>query len=234
VSDCLYAALGVPRDAEPETIRRAYRRLSKLHRPDHNPGDAAAAERYIEIERAYRVLIDPERRARYDATGEADEPKGDPTVGELAGTLCHALATVVRLATGQGVGVARINIVEHMRRFLTEGANAAEKRRASMQAVADNLAAAAERFTNHEGEENLLALVARNHLAAVRKEMAAIEAERARINRAIEHLKACGYRTDVADRAEGFGDPGDNPWRTFAVRSSVMEWKPVASIKPGE
>lgn len=64
-----YAALGVARDATPEDIKRAYRRLARELHPDTNP-DPEASERFKEIAHAYEVLSDPQKRQRYDMFGE--------------------------------------------------------------------------------------------------------------------------------------------------------------------
>jgi curved DNA-binding protein len=65
----LYEVLGVPRDAEVDAIRKAYRKLARKHHPDLNPGDKAAEERFKEISRAWEVLEDAERRRNYDEFG---------------------------------------------------------------------------------------------------------------------------------------------------------------------
>jgi molecular chaperone DnaJ len=65
-----YATLGVARDASPDDIKRAYRRLARAHHPDANHHDADAEERFKEVTRAYEVLSDPSRRQRYDLFGE--------------------------------------------------------------------------------------------------------------------------------------------------------------------
>lgn len=62
-----YAILGVGPEATPEEIKRAYRRLALRWHPDRNPGNPEAEERFKEIAEAYSVLIDPEKRSRYDA-----------------------------------------------------------------------------------------------------------------------------------------------------------------------
>jgi len=66
----LYAALGVPRDADEDQIRKSYRQLARRYHPDVNPNDKKAEERFKEISFAYDVLSDPEKRARYDEFGE--------------------------------------------------------------------------------------------------------------------------------------------------------------------
>ncbi len=66
-----YEVLGVPRDADLEAIKRAYRQQAMLYHPDRNPGDAAAEERFKEVSEAYALLRDPEARARYDRYGHA-------------------------------------------------------------------------------------------------------------------------------------------------------------------
>ncbi len=65
-----YETLGVARDASPEDIKKAYRRLARQYHPDANPNHPDAAERFKEISRAYEVLSDPERRQRYDVFGD--------------------------------------------------------------------------------------------------------------------------------------------------------------------
>lgn len=66
-----YKTLGVPRDATPDAIRSAYRKLAKQHHPDLNPGNAAAEERFKAVASAYGLLSDAEQRARFDR-GEID------------------------------------------------------------------------------------------------------------------------------------------------------------------
>jgi DnaJ-class molecular chaperone len=66
----LYVTLGVPRNAPQKEIRQAYRRLARKHHPDVNPGDKAAEGRFKEINAAYEVLSDAEKRRKYDKYGD--------------------------------------------------------------------------------------------------------------------------------------------------------------------
>jgi molecular chaperone DnaJ len=61
-----YAVLGVSKDADAATIKKAYRKLARTMHPDHNPGDASAEAKFKEVGEAYAVLSDPEQRQQYD------------------------------------------------------------------------------------------------------------------------------------------------------------------------
>jgi DnaJ-class molecular chaperone len=64
-----YDVLGVKREAAPDQIKQAYRKLARKHHPDVNPKDKRAEEKFKEINEAYEVLSDPDKRKRYDELG---------------------------------------------------------------------------------------------------------------------------------------------------------------------
>lgn len=66
-----YDILGVSRDADQSEIKSAFRRLARKHHPDVNPNDPEAEERFKNINEAYEVLSDPEKRQKYDQLGSA-------------------------------------------------------------------------------------------------------------------------------------------------------------------
>jgi molecular chaperone DnaJ len=82
VAKTLYDVLGVKKNASADEIKKAYRKLARENHPDRNPGDTAAEERFKEIQAAYDVLSEPDKRKQYDAFGSADGrgPGGGPNV----------------------------------------------------------------------------------------------------------------------------------------------------------
>ena len=64
-----YRVLGVEKKASAEDIKKAYRKLARQYHPDRNPGDSAAEEKFKEVQAAYDVLGDPEKRKQYDSGG---------------------------------------------------------------------------------------------------------------------------------------------------------------------
>src|SRR5579859_7191141 len=79
-----YKVLGVERGATEKEIKSAFRRLAQLYHPDKNPGDNRAEEKFKEINEAYEVLGDPQKRAKYDRLGASYaqwERSGHPGAG---------------------------------------------------------------------------------------------------------------------------------------------------------
>lgn len=73
-----YETLGVSRSASDEEIKKAYRKLAMKYHPDRNPGDQAAEEKFKEVQKAYDVLSDAQKRSAYDQFGHAGV---DPNMG---------------------------------------------------------------------------------------------------------------------------------------------------------
>jgi molecular chaperone DnaJ len=69
LASSLYEALGVPKNASAADLKKAYRKLVQQYHPDKNPGDAESEKRFKEIQHAYDVLSDPEKRKQYDTFG---------------------------------------------------------------------------------------------------------------------------------------------------------------------
>ena len=82
-----YDVLGINKNADEKTIKKAYRKLAKKYHPDINPGDSNAEAKFKEVTEAYEVLSDPEKKKLYDRFGHA----------AFDGTGMHSLARMVTM-----------------------------------------------------------------------------------------------------------------------------------------
>lgn len=76
-----YDILGVDKNADEATIKKAYRTLAKKYHPDMNPGDAEAEKKFKEANEAYAILSDPQKKQQYDQFGHAAFEQGGPSAG---------------------------------------------------------------------------------------------------------------------------------------------------------
>src|SRR5215213_1354516 len=81
-----YQVLGIKREAKPEEIKKAYRRLARKHHPDVNPGDKSAEDRFKKITEAHDVLSDPKKRSVYDRFGQYSDNLADAAARGATGS----------------------------------------------------------------------------------------------------------------------------------------------------
>ena len=80
-----YEVLGLQKGASDDEIKKAFRKMAMKYHPDKNQGDKEAEERFKEINEAYAVLSDPEKKEKYDRFGHAGV---DPNSGFGGGKMC--------------------------------------------------------------------------------------------------------------------------------------------------
>lgn len=99
-----YDELGVSREASPDEIKKAYRKKASQHHPDREGGDQ---EKFVVIQLSYEILSDPEKRERFDQTGETQEDRKDDP---------YTIVMQVFLQVSENSDEKRQDLVEETRR----------------------------------------------------------------------------------------------------------------------
>ena len=144
----LYNELGVPKNSDKDTIKRAYRRKAKKHHPDTPNGNKEA---FMAIQRAYDVLGDDERRKRYDETGDDGQGQRQPSRVENLCSLMIGIALQKDPDTTDLIDAARGVVRESLNDLLRDKARSDAKadkfrraaKRTKLKRPGDNVIAAA-------------------------------------------------------------------------------------------
>lgn len=179
----LYATLGVPKDADPDTVKKAHRqKVSKLH-----PDKGGNAEAFLAVQRAYEVLSDEERRKRYDETGRAEEPKVASIESELIGILAACVSRC---------DIKHNDIVAEARKVIGASLRQAEDGNKTSREQAARFQDAANRLTAKDGKPNLFSQALNGQADKILEAVAKTEARMADGKTMLAMLDALKYKTD--------------------------------------
>lgn len=128
-----YETLGVDPSASADTIKRAYRKKAKRHHPDNPKGDRASFE---QINRASLILLNPERRAKFDATGDAEEASPDNSQALAVSLIVGFIAAVVQQAAKEDSNPCRVDLVAFARENFRNRISDFEKQKVPIERAA--------------------------------------------------------------------------------------------------
>ena len=181
----LYQILGVSRNASAATIKRRFRKLAmKLH-PDRG-GDAAE---FDAMKQAYDILSDPERRARYDATGDTAKPEASQSPAYLRLNIC--LGGILANYLASGAEPAKADLLAAMRNTLCAEVSQANADRRPFAKCLHNLRAVLGRF--QADSDNYLEVVVKQKIQILEADLALRDKNIKEIGEALEILKLYTY-----------------------------------------
>jgi len=182
-----YDVLGVPRDATPEDIKRAYRKKAAATHPDREGGNQ---EEFQRVNAANIILSDPEKRERFDRTGETEAGQQIPIAAVV-------IAAFDRAINEAGSRWQYTDIVKSMLRFLRDDVRKGETVNKQMADQILRMEKWKVRIT-HKGERNLIADHLSRTIEQARGNIAQNEATMERVKQAIDHVEEYGWEVDAA------------------------------------
>lgn len=189
----LYKLLGVRKSAKPEVIRRAFRLRAKMAHPDHNPGDEGAAEKFRDLQMAFEVLWDAERRKRYDETGEFDRHRVVDDLRLMGQVLSELLQAVIAGVVQQGGDVRSVDLVAKMREAIRYGQGELRKTKGQLEKMLAGYKAVVERLKVKGDEPNILVGAAKQMMVEAEGNLRGIAAKLEQTEKAWVHLNACSF-----------------------------------------
>ncbi len=197
-----YAVLHVRRNAKPETIRKAFRKRSMASHPDRG----GTAEEFAQVKLAYEILSGPERRARYDATGDASEQEPDNRASEMAACLVNTFNQVSCLFVSTLRSPGSTDIPAMMRTLLEKALIEAMEKRQEATKGLDVLKDIAGRISEAKGA--ILATTLAEQQKMIEDGLRSLTRQEATIKAALDYLCGVTYRHTPTDprRSTGIGD----------------------------
>lgn len=195
----LYHVLGVTKDATAEDINDAYRLLAKKYHPDRNVGDEFAAARYAEVDEAYSILSDPERRSRYDTNGDCRRPNTEEQdlLGVIAPVLFQAIQETEQYTNG---GVKTSDLKTKMVNKITGTLRRIEEHRGKINAGIHTLEIVLGRFEKEGQSDDMLNGVVQSQLTQLKTQLEQVKFDLNRHDRALKYLSGVEYRRDKTKR----------------------------------
>lgn len=186
----LYETLGIPKDAPPEAVKRAYRKAAAKAHPDRG----GSREKFHEIVLARDILSDEKRRARYDRTGEAEEAKPDSFEANAMNLVMEAVDHVFGVCTQRMMDVETVDVVKDAKTYLRGKISQAEAQAKKLRDGAAKMRKFASRFKVKKKEApNRIALMLEGRAAELERSASAGDPAVAAAKRALEILDDHSY-----------------------------------------
>lgn len=193
----MYELLGVKKTATVKKIRDAYRSKAKKAHPDVGGN----AEEFAVLKKAHDILTDPERRAKYDATGDTSEKSPDNSLSQVIGILAMTLEKVLSQIESRRGEPTEYEIVNDMKILLGGELDTVKRKRGELKALRKKTEKLQGRFGVKKGENYLEGIIT-GKLSALDTNIRMIDTQEEPIKRALDILKDSSFKSDYGGQKE--------------------------------
>jgi curved DNA-binding protein CbpA len=199
-----YEVLGLGSDCSKEAVRSAYRAMAKTHHPDKG-GDRA---KFSEIKLAHDILMDEDRRARYDATGEATETEPDNNRSECVMRIKTAILNATQIARNKAQesnpprGPLTYDILALAKNNLVDHSDQVKAQIASIEARRDFMIDLGARFKK-DGSDDIIAMIFADDIRTMNANILQCVAEVDKTAAALQLFEGYSFEADKVDPVAG-------------------------------
>lgn len=198
----LYAHLSIPRDAPHAAIRRAYRRRAALDHPDSPTGSTV---KFALTKLAHDILTDPDRRARYDSTGDTTEAAPDNRTAQTLEIIAALLNQTLDNCAKHGADPLTINLAREIESLAANSIREFAKQRAQIAAhlpLAERLLGRFKRRANRKPQakhdQNMLEAIAQSRVTGIKGALIALDTKTELFREAIAVISDYDFTADPA------------------------------------
>lgn len=197
----LYETLGVAEDADAKQIRSAYKKKAKQEHPD----TGGTQEKFGRLKKAHDILVDPERRAKYDATGDEAEVAPDNTAALILGIISAALAQVLQVCAQNKRSPLQTELIFKIRGRIKQHLTEACQQQGVLRPIMAGDAKLADRFKSEKEGENIFEQILRGRLETLRTQYEQLEGQIKLGEEALKILEDYTFKNDASEPLNNLG-----------------------------
>ncbi len=209
----LYNILDVSETADKKDIKSAYRKKAKKSHPDVGGN----SEKFALVKKAHDILMDDERRAKYDATGDQSEKSPDNTMGNIINCVAFHFNVVLQELSQSGTSPLVVDMVSRIKSKIKSSMEENQKNLRINKVVLDFDKNMVGRFKKKKDEMNIFDGIISNRITALQMSIVNFENTIKTHEQALEMIKGFSYKSDE----EPYESPGDKMMRTMGTNFYV-------------
>lgn len=193
-----YKRLGVPRDAKPEDVKRAWRRVAQIHHPDHG-GDPQV---FAELKLCYEILIDPVRRREFDATGVMKQVQPDTLLADAINVMLMAFERVLGALNQSRTEPRHVDMISRIADMLQTMESEKFKEEAHIKQSLPEWESIAKRFRRKKGGDNVFERHILANVARMKTTLDAVERHKKALKLARTLIREYDFDVEQMDTYE--------------------------------
>lgn len=210
----LYSILGVDKSASKKAIKSAYRKQAKKNHPDAG-GDR---DKFAVVKKAHDILMDDERRVKYDSTGDDSEKAPDNELGNIINCIAFHFNAVLQECSQSGTSPLVVDMVSRIKTKMNAAISENQKNLRITKTILDFDKKMVGRFKKKsKGEDNVFEIIISSRISALHLNISQMENTIKTHELALEIIKGFEYKSDK----EPYESPGDRMMRNMGTNFYV-------------